>query len=110
MFQAEWGGGVFQQKKPTKGGLMLWRWNIGASKAIPFLEFAVNHSIVKRKQAEIGLQLARLMSKYTSESRRGVAASRGQKRITEEEHVLRGALVKEMRSLNGARSRFGDSL
>ena len=106
LFRAAWGGGKHKVKKLTVGGLQLFTWHISASTAIPFLEYAAQHALVKRQQAILGLSLAKEMQKYTVGSRKGHRASSGIKLISQEEQATRTAIVLQMRALNGGRSRF----
>jgi hypothetical protein len=107
MFRAEWGGGVSARTKPTAGGLILYTWAISATNAIPFLEYAVQHSVVKHRQCVIALQMARNIAKYSwAGHRKGVAFSSGKRLLTAEDQAERDRLVAELRSLQGARSRF----
>lgn len=108
LFQKEWGGSVYPRTKVTAGGLTLSTWYLGASKAIPFLEYAAEHSLTKREQAVIALQLARSMAKYNWPGyRKGTALSVGKRMISDEDQAERDRLVTELRSLMGARSRYG---
>lgn len=108
LFRQVWGGGKHKKKTLTTGGLQLYQWYICASNAIPFLEYAKDVSRAKNKQAEIALKIAQEMSKYKigAGTRKGVNLRRGESFISIEEKESRTKLVLEMRSLNGARSRF----
>jgi hypothetical protein len=106
MFADRWGGRV-NRVKVKEGRMPLWRWQVGASKALPFLRIAAQHCIVKKRHAEIAVMLGEELAKYNNESRKGVAVSRGHKFVTQTDRQARSRLVAELRSINGARSRFG---
>lgn len=108
LFIATWGGAYYRRSKPTSGGLILHQVNLNSSKAIPFLEYAVEHSIVKQEQCRIALQLARNMAKYSwARENESFNPFKGKRYISDEDHAERTRLITEMRALMGARSRFG---
>lgn len=107
LFKETWGGNIHVRKRPTTGGLILRHWYVSASKAIPFLEYAVENSMHKARRFEIALELALNMAKYAAPgARRGVNIGGGARCISPEDARNREKLVLELRSLNGGRSRF----
>ena len=107
LFQDTWGGSRSKRSKPTMGGLIMHTWSVNSSRGIPFLEYVVEHSLVKREQAAIALQMARNIAKYAERGyRRGIGLSRGARILTDEDHAERERLVMQIRALNGGRSRF----
>lgn len=107
LFMATWGGGISKRTKPTVGGLILWTWHINASHAIPFLEHVVQHSLVKREQARLALGLARNIAKYSwARKEDGFNPFKGGRFISEEDMAERERVIAQIRSLNGARSRY----
>lgn len=107
LFVETWGGGWYRRSKPTVGGLILYTWAINSSKALPFLEYATEHSLAKQQACRIGLELATNMAKYVAPGfRKGINLHGGARMISDEDQARRTALVMELRSLQGARSRF----
>lgn len=107
LFREVWGGNLHVRPKPTAGGLVMHSWYIGARAAIPFLGYACENSLAKRRQAAIALELAENMAKYSAGRRRLLAEGRY---ISDVDVARRERLVLEMRSLNGARNRFVEGL
>ncbi|GAC1519361.1 MAG: hypothetical protein NVS2B16_25590 [Chloroflexota bacterium] len=111
LFRQTWGGSCTARSRPTTGGLILWAWIVNSSKAIPFLEYAVEHSLVKRQQCILALELALLINNYSWAKRLiGPGTGGGHRFISDEEMALRANIVREIRSLNGGRSRFTGEL
>ncbi len=111
LFQSRWGGGCTSRSQPTTGGLILWQWQLSGGRAAEFLEIVARCCLVKQEQARLGLSLAQNMAKYSEPGYRvGVALSSGERMITPEDHILRESCVRQLRSLNGARSRFEDQI
>lgn len=103
-----WGGNYHQRKGRTKGGLVMHQWHIASSRGIPFLEYLVEHSLCKREQAKLALELARNMAKYSwAGYRKGISLNRGERLLTEADRAERDRIVMDIRALQGARSRFG---
>lgn len=108
LFLQTWGGSYHQRKSRNPVSPPLHDWSLSAAKAIPFLEFAAEHSIAKREQCRLALILARSMFRYSWRGeRKGVNLNRGQRVLTDEDMEERNRLVLQIRALNGARSRFG---
>ena len=105
MLHDMWGGSV-RQVKTKEGRQSLWSWTVSESKALPFLEVARVGLVVKQRQAELAYEMAQNMKQYTNSARKGVAVSRGQSFITDADLARRTEIMLELRSLNGARSRF----
>jgi hypothetical protein len=108
LFLQTWGGNYHKRKSRNPVSPPLHDWSLSAAAAIPFLEFAAEHSIAKSEQCRIALTLARSMARYSwNGQRRGVNLNRGKRVITDDEMEERNRLVLQIRALNGARSRFG---
>lgn len=105
LFLERFGGKVHKRKKLTTGGLQQYDWYINASNAIEFMQWAKDNCLIKNMQAEIALPIAISMLKYRK-SRAGKKAK--DMYISDEDKKLRTDALERMRSLNGARSRFGN--
>lgn len=102
LMQQVWGGVVYQ--RATTRGVRPWVWQASAQAARPLFAALAEHSLTKRRQAEIALQIADEMAAYLRGDRGGAKTCLGEKAIN---HEARAALVRELRSCNGGRSRFG---
>ena len=92
------GGSVYERRAGV------WVWQLGSQASRPFLLYAAEHSLVKKRQAEIALLLSAEMGRYLSgESRKGINLHKGERAI---DHPTRMNLVRALRSLNGARQRY----
>ena len=60
-----WGGSVYQNKSDKVQTLnkIMWKWNISADKAVPFLEHILPHSVIKSEQIKLCLQFQTLPNK-----------------------------------------------
>ena len=63
--KSRWGGSVYQNKceKVQTLNKIMWKWNISADKAIPFLEYILPFCIVKSEQIKLCIQFQKLPNK-----------------------------------------------
>lgn len=96
LFAAHWGGSAKPRSSVTAGGLTLWVWRITGHRARWFLQLLAAHSLTKRKQADLALQMLSLT----------MSGPRGSRTLAPANATERERLAGEIRKLNGARSRF----
>ena len=101
-----WGGSVSKRARPSINGLVMWQWSLGGASSLNFLETVAERSLTKGRQAALARDLASNMNKYARRGGQKHGGSMVPRFITDEDLAERVRLVAEIRSLNGARSRF----
>lgn len=98
-FESRFGGAVTFRPRATAGGLTLWTWRITGHASRDVLRLLAGHSLTKRQQAQLGIQMLGLTMK----------GPRGARTLRPDLRELRERIAGELRSLNGARSRFAEA-
>ena len=108
LFIATWGGSKSKRIGAKSGYQDLYGWTLTGTTTGTFLEYAAEHSIVKKAQAQLGLQLVEFLTHYRAHDPL-VNRRLGQRCISEAEAGTRRNIAMSIKALNGARSRFGVS-
>ena len=87
MFHDRFGGQFRQLPIPPNGLKIPYKWSVTSGTAIPALEFLSENCVVKRRVAELGLELAVLVS------------SKSRVRLEEADRIKRADIVREIRKI-----------
>jgi len=105
LFHERFGGGLCIRNQKLKSGLRMKDWYIGGGNAVDFLKWVSIFCKIKNRQSEVALPLAEQIAKYNKKGARKGKLPRS-KIISDKDQKERRCIAVQLRSLNGARSRF----